>query len=199
MAYISSLLTRSHTPFADNGNKISRTEGGVTYTQVFDAENRLISVTVGGQATQFLYDGSSYRVLRNDSLVKKTNPDEGYVLYIGAVMEVEKNGQHAVQHTTVYYPAGGAVRVDNTLSYVLGDQLGSASLTLSSAGAMTGQTRYYPFGETRVSTGSMPTDHLFTGQRAMADLGIYFYGARFYSPYLNRWIYLYSFRPHLHK
>jgi hypothetical protein len=64
-------------------------------------------------------------------------------------------------HTTVYYPAGGAVKVDNTLSYVLGDpyspqstegqvalrgQLGSASLTLSSAGAVTGQTRYYPFG-----------------------------------------------------
>jgi RHS repeat-associated protein len=93
-----------------------------------------------------------------------------------------------VLHTTVYYPAGGAVRVDNTLSYVLGDQLGSSSLTLSSAGAVTAETRYYPFGETRVSTGSMPTDRLFMGQRAMADLGIYFYNARFYDPGLGRFL-----------
>jgi hypothetical protein len=35
-----------------------RVEGGQTYTQVFDAENRLISVTVNGQTTQFVYDGN---------------------------------------------------------------------------------------------------------------------------------------------
>jgi RHS repeat-associated protein len=103
-------------------------------------------------------------------------------------MEVEKNSGGTLLHTSVYYPAGGAVRVDNTLSYILGDQLGSASLTLSSGGAVTGQTRYYPFGETRVSTGSMPTDRLFTGQRAMLDLGIYHYNARFYSPSLRRFL-----------
>jgi len=32
----------------------------------------------------------------------------------------------------------------------------------------------------------MLTDKLFTGQRLIADLGIYHYGARFYSPYLNQ-------------
>jgi hypothetical protein len=74
-----------------------------------------------------------------------------HFLYSGSMMEVEKTSGGTVLHTTVYYPAGGAVRVDNTLSYVLGDQLGSASLTLSSAGAVTGQTRYYPFGALRAS------------------------------------------------
>jgi RHS repeat-associated protein len=78
--------------------------------------------------------------------------------------------------------------VDGTLSYVLGDQLGSSSLTLSSAGAVTGQSRYYPFGETRVSTGNMPDDRLFAGQRAMADLGIYYYRARFYLQTLGRFL-----------
>jgi RHS repeat-associated protein len=163
------------------GNMTSRTEGGTTYTQVFDAENRLVSVTVGGQTTSFLYDGDG-------NMVEKINPDDSYVLYIGSVMEVEKDSNHSVQHTTVYYPAGGAVRVDGTLSYVLGDQLGSASLTLSSAGAVTGQTRYYPFGEMRVTTGTMPTDRLFTAQRAMADLGIYHYNARFYDLGLGRFL-----------
>jgi RHS repeat-associated protein len=164
-----------------DGNMTSRTEGGSTYTQTFDAENRLISVTVGGQTTSFLYNGDG-------QMVKKTKPGGNYVLYIGAVMELEKDSNHSVLHITVYYPAGGAVRVDNTLSYVLGDQLGSASTVLDSAGNKTAETRYYPFGETRVSTGSMPTDRLFTGQRAMEDLGIYFYNARFYDPLIGRFL-----------
>jgi hypothetical protein len=37
------------------------------------------------------------------------------LFYIGAVMEVEKNSGGTLLHTTVYYPAGGAVRVDGTL------------------------------------------------------------------------------------
>jgi YD repeat-containing protein len=93
----------------------SRTEGGTTYTQVFDAENRLISVTVGGQTTSFLYNGGPYRVLRNGQMVKKSHQDGSRTLYIGGVYEVEKNSGGTVLHTTVYYPAGGAVRVDGTL------------------------------------------------------------------------------------
>ena len=46
----------------------------------------------------------------------------------------------------------------------------------------------YPFGETRLSTGMIFTDKLFTGQREMAGLGIYHYNARFYSPKLGRFL-----------
>ncbi len=46
-----------------------------------------------------------------------------------------------------------------------------------------------PFGETRYVNGSTPTDRRFTGQREETGLGsLYDYGARFYSPYLNRWL-----------
>jgi RHS repeat-associated protein len=48
--------------------------------------------------------------------------------------------------------------------------------------------RYYAFGETRLSTGTMLTDRLFTGQRQIAELGIYHYNARFYSPTLGRFL-----------
>jgi hypothetical protein len=54
---------------------------------------------------------------------------------------------------------------------------------ISVAGA---ESRYYPFGEARFSTSSMITDKLFTGQRQIAELGIYHYGARFYSPLPKR-------------
>ena len=43
---------------------ITRVEGGLTYTQPFDAENRLISVTVSGQTTQFIYDGDGNPSIR---------------------------------------------------------------------------------------------------------------------------------------
>lgn len=62
-------------------------------------------------------------------------------------------------------------------------------LTNASGGIVAGaDTRYYPFGERRFSTSAMVTDKLFTGQRQIAELGIYHYGARFYSPKLGRFL-----------
>jgi len=41
-------------------------------------------------------------------------------------------------------------------------------------------------GETRSSTGTTPTDYLYTGQRLEAEIGLYFYNARFYDAKLGR-------------
>jgi len=88
----------------------------------------------------------------------------------------------------VYYPAAGAMRVNGTLYYMLKDHLGSASVVTDSTGAVVGEQRYYPFGETRLTTGTMYTDKLFTGQREITGLGIYHYQSRFYSPKLGRFL-----------
>jgi RHS repeat-associated protein len=103
---------------------------------------------------------------------------------------VDKNSDGTVTGTKTYYPVAGAMRVGSTLYYVLKDHLGSASvLTDVSGKPVSGaDTRYYPFGEARSSTTPMLTDKLFTGQREMAGLGIYNYGARFYSPKLGRFL-----------
>jgi RHS repeat-associated protein len=79
-----------------------------------------------------------------------------------------------------------AMRVDGTLYYVLADQTCSASVVMDASGTVVGETRYYPFGETRDSSGSMFTDHLYTGQQQMANLGLYYYGARFPAPGVQR-------------
>jgi RHS repeat-associated protein len=82
------------------------------------------------------------------------------------------------------------MRIGSTLYYVLKAHLGSASVLMDINGnTSTGaNTRYYPFGEARFSTGPMLTDKLFTSQREITGLGIYHYGARFYSPKLGRFI-----------
>jgi RHS repeat-associated protein len=156
-------------------------EGGLTYTQTFDAENRLISVTVNSQTTQFIYDGDG-------NLVKKVKPDGSKTIYVGGVYEVDKTSGGAVTRTISYYPVAGAMRINSTLYYVLKDHLGSASAVTDASGNTVGEQRYYPFGETRLSTGSMFTDKLFTGQREMAGLGVYHFNARFYSPKLGRFL-----------
>jgi YD repeat-containing protein len=131
---------------------------GVTYTQGWDAENRLISVTAGGTTTQLVYDGDG-------NLVKKV---AGAVMtvYVGAYFE--KNLSTGV--TTSYYYAGStrvAMRKGGVVSYLHGDHLGSASLATNSSGAVVANssTRYYPYGAMRSGGSRMPTDYRFTGQR----------------------------------
>ncbi len=46
--------------------------------------------------------------------------------------------------------------------------------------------RYTPYGVTR--SGTLDTDRRYTGQRWEASLGLYDYGARFYSPGLGRFV-----------
>jgi RHS repeat-associated protein/uncharacterized repeat protein (TIGR01451 family) len=164
-----------------NGNMTTRVENGLTYTQTFDAENRLISVTVNSQTTQFVYNGGG-------NLVKKIKPDGSKTLYVGGIYEVDKSSGGTVTGTKTYYPAAGAMRIGSTLYYVLKDHLGSASVVTNSTGTIVGEDRFFAFGETRFTTGTMFTDKLYTGQRQMADLGIYHYGARFYSPKLGRFL-----------
>ena len=178
---VTGLSTGESYTYDVNGNMITRVEGGVTYTQTFDAENRLISITAGGTTTQFIYDGDG-------NLVKKIKPDGSKTIYVGGIYEVDKNSGGAVVDTKTYYPAAGAMRVNSTLYFMLKDHLGSASVVTDSSGTIVGEDRFYPFGGTRFTTGTMYTDKLFTGQREITGLGIYHYGARFYSPYINRFL-----------
>ena len=123
-----------------NGNMTSRVEGGLTYTQTFDAENRLVSVAVGGQTTTFTYDGDG-------NLVKKIKPDSSKTIYVGGIYEVDKSSGGSVTRTVTYYPAGGAMRINSTLYYMvsirlrqstrrLKDHLGSASVVTHASGGV---------------------------------------------------------------
>jgi len=93
---------------------------------------------------------------------------------------VDKTSGGSVTRTVTYYPVAGAtlapgasagVRINSTLYYVLKDHpsttlrasLGSASVVTDASGNVVGEQRYYPYGETRLTTGTIYTDKLFTG------------------------------------
>ena len=121
--------------------------------------------------------------------------------YAGAI-EVQITATQRI--TKAYYSAGGqlvALRVytaptNSVLYYLHSDHLGSTSLTTcgNSAcgplGSVVGELKYYPFGQTRSTWGSTPTDRRFTGQVSEeAHLGsLYFYNARYYSPAIGRFL-----------
>ncbi len=91
-----------------------------------------------------------------------------------------------------YYYAGGqrvAMRVGgNAPSYLLGDHLGSTSITANSSGGKVAELRYHPWGGTRFTDGATPTARRFTGQVEDVAIGLYFYNARYYDPTLGRFL-----------
>jgi RHS repeat-associated protein len=92
---------------------------------------------------------------------------------------------------TKYYYAGGqriAMRKSGVVYYLHGDHLGSTSLTTNANSTEVARQLYYPYGEVRWSSGTLPTDYTFTGQRNESSFNLMDYNARYYDPYLNRFI-----------
>jgi YD repeat-containing protein len=151
----------------------SRTVNGVTYTQTFDAENRLKTVTVNGQTTSFYYDANGQRVL-----TIQPNGTKIYTPFTEFEETVTTTG--GIIQRRHYYLAGQlvAVRVitgsSNDLYYAYTDHLGNVNAwTDASGGYIANSTaRYEPFGGFRTVPTTNPaiTDRGFTGHKDITIL-----------------------------
>jgi RHS repeat-associated protein len=96
--------------------------------------------------------------------------------------------------TNRYYYLGGkrlAMRTGGGsgatgLKYLLSDHLGSTTMVLNSSGGMTAEVRYKAWGSDRYTSGTAPTDFRYSGQRIETELGLYWYGSRWYDNALGR-------------
>ncbi len=168
--------------YDQNGNQRRRTVGGSTYTLIYDAENRLVSVS-GAATASFTYDADGNRI--------KSVVNGETTIFVGSLYEKKLVGSTTTH--TKYYTFGGrriAVRVAGILSWLLSDHLGSTAVTADGAtGGRTGELWYKPWGESRGTPyGVTPTTYRFTGQREDASIGLYFYHARYYDPAVGRFI-----------
>jgi RHS repeat-associated protein len=180
-----------------NGNQITRIIGADTYNLSYDAENRLIEVKKNSVITAtFLYDGDGRRV--------KSVLGAEITLFFGAHYEIKNPGQNQVE--TKYYLAGGSrvamrsytVPQNSTLTYLMGDHLGSTSLAVNASTGTVIETRYKAWGEVRYTTPNvtLPTRNTFTGQYSYVSddatdlgssgFGLMFYQSRWYDPASGR-------------
>jgi RHS repeat-associated protein len=82
--------------------------------------------------------------------------------------------------------SGDPVSGNNGLSYFFNDHLGSMSVLRKPNGTAV-TTRYLPFGGYRGTTPTQTiSDRDFTGQKENMELGLLYYNARYYVPYINR-------------
>ena len=92
-------------------------------------------------------------------------------------------------HWTEGRPAGIAA---NPLRYSLDDHLGSSSLELDAEGWLISQESYLPYGGTAWAAcrSAVEADYRtlrYSGKERDAS-GLYYYGQRYYAPWLQRWI-----------
>jgi RHS repeat-associated protein len=158
-----------------NGNMLS--VNGTAKTFVWDANNRLTSVTNANGTTAFLYGPAGNRI-------EKDGPD-GLSRYFGAMVE-EKNGA-----LIKYYYAGPMLIAKHDAGgtyWYHSDHLGSTRLMTDINGLEAKEYDYAAFGETVQENGSVSNERGFTGHNSDPGAGLIYMGARYYDASLARFI-----------
>lgn len=147
----------------DSRNHLTAISKGSTASFVYDALGRREQKTIAGMSTQFLYD--------------KFNP----------VQELQNGSPNAnvltglnIDEYFARLDSGGAMAL-------LTDALGSTIGLVNTAGSLTTDYTYDPFGATVVAGAANGNSYQFTG-RENDGTGWYFYRARYYSPTFQRFI-----------
>ena len=155
--------------------------------------DEVLVLTQGGPPadviTTFVYDGDGGRVMKKVDGLVTVYIGHHYVCH-GSEQAVT-NGDPLACAKVIF--ANGQrvamVQVDTgNTSYFHQDHLGSTSLVTDGAGVVEQELGYYPFGATRVTTGSADVAYKYTGQEFDSSTDLYFYQARYYDPHLGRFI-----------
>jgi RHS repeat-associated protein len=150
--------------------------------------------------THYLYDSAGQRVKK---LVRTAANDYFMTVYIDGIFEHhrrvkpseirENNTLHVMDDESriatvrvgAAFPDDGAANVP--VKYHIGDQLGSSNVVLDANGSLVNREEYAPYGET--SFGSFAQKrYRFTGKERDEESGLYYHGARYYAPWLARWV-----------
>lgn len=147
---------------------------------------------------EYRYDTTGQRVLK---VVRKPGGQVAVTTYIDGLFEritlstasgtsnhdtlhiIDGTNRVATIHAGPPLPGDGSPVV----AYHLSDHLGSSTAVLDSKGARYNREEYTPYGET--SFGSYAKKrYRFTAKERDEESGLYYYGARYYAPWLGRWI-----------
>jgi len=155
-------------------------DGFHAYT--YDAENRIIQVD-GGSTASYVYDALGRRVRKT---VGTAWTD--YVYDLSGNVVTEYIGPQSTWATSYIYFGGQLVAEykDATTYFVHKDHLGSTRLLSKMDRTLKDSMDYLPYGEQ--IAGNTSTSHKFTGKERDSESALDYFGARYYSSALGRWI-----------
>jgi RHS repeat-associated protein len=181
------------------------TDGANTY--LYDAEDRICAVAApnafgGTTFTGYIYDAAGTRVSKGTIQVLSCDPitsgfaaTNDYILGPGGEQLTEyamnvTNGVSAMAwlHTNVF-AAGHLIGTydDTEVHFYMDDQVGTRRVQTDYAGNIEQTCSSLPYGDGE-TCGSTPTEHLFTGKERDAESGNDYFGARYYSSAMGRFM-----------
>jgi RHS repeat-associated protein len=179
-----------------NGNltSIQYPASSIVSTYTYDAQNRLTGVTSGSTSASFAYDG------RNRCVSRTINGTTTYYCYDGWNLI----GEYAASGTTPAARYIHGANVDEILArtdasgtvYYAQDGLGSTIALTDASGTVVERYTYDVYGMPSIYNSSfilLPSSlasnrFLFTGREWLADIGLYDYRNRSYSPQVGRFL-----------
>lgn len=178
---------------------------------VWNARNQLQCVTQVVRETSaqdddielYMYDGSGQRIRKVRRAKTRSGEHLSDVRYLpGVEIRTQTSGEelHVViaqagrNNVRWLHWAQGApsAKVQDQLRYSLSDHQGSRSLELGHNGEVISHESYYPFGGTAWWAARSAIEATFKTVRYSGKerdaTGLYYYGFRYYAPWLQRWI-----------
>ena len=155
-----------------------------TYT--YDQENRL----TGAAGYTYTYDGDSNRVRKSNGNLA-ANGTLYWYMTPGVVAETDLAG--TLKSEYVFFDGERVARRDGATGtggvfYYFSDHLKTASVITDSAGVIKAESDYYPWGGELKFVDNDSNDYKFTGKKRDIETGLDYFGARYYSNGLGRWI-----------
>jgi RHS repeat-associated protein len=180
--------------FDSNGNLLTATRSGVESSYQYDPEGRLSQSGSAG----FTYDYAGRRLKK-----QLTNGPTTY--YVAPYYEVTRLVTGAVQHTIQLEGTYGTFASITTVDsgtvdpasaqpgvpipgtfYFHKNQINSTTVQTDTAGDAVTRVEYLPYGEIASLSGPDTLRQKFTGKELDVETGLYYFGARYYDPWLGR-------------
>ena len=113
----------------------------------------------------------------------------------GAAVKLERETLHMMddkQRIALVETRVDTASPEQLIRYQFGNHLGSASLELDDRARIISYEEHYPYGGASYqavrSKTEAPKRYRFTGKERDEESGLYYHGARYYAPWLGRWI-----------
>ncbi|OBS39255.1 toxin [Pseudomonas syringae pv. syringae] len=194
------------TSFDANGNLLQLVRGQV---MGWNARNQLALVTLlqrkdaASDEERYVYDGQGQRCRKISTAQASGRTLINEVRYLPG-LEIRTTADGETLHVVTAQAGRNSVRVlhweagkpgaveNDQVRYSLGDHLGSSTLELDQQGGLISQESYYPFGGTAWWAARSAVEAKYKtvrySDKERDASGLYYYGFRYYAPWLQRWI-----------